>query len=214
MDEAIVRDAPPASPLRIFANAVAPRVEPRKDFTWELLQALEWRAFERLVEGYFRARGFEARRSRVGADGGVDIILRRAGSEKPFAYVQCKAWHAYVVGIKPVRELFGVMAADGVAKGYFVGTGTFTADALAFATGRPLRLVTGAELLEKLNALDPAVREALFEEVTAGDYTTPTCPSCDEKMVRRKGKGDEEFWGCRNFPKCWKNFPLRKERVL
>jgi hypothetical protein len=182
-------------------------------FSWELLQALEWRSFEKLVAGYFRAIGLEAERVRAGADGGVDLVVRKPGVEAPFAYVQCKAWHAYLVGVKPVRELFGVMAADGVAKGYLVCTGAFTPEATAFAQGKPLKLVTGAEFLEKLTALDAGTREALFEEITAGDYTTPTCPSCDEKMVRREGKDGASFWGCRNFPKCWRNFPIPKGRI-
>jgi hypothetical protein len=32
-------------------------------------------------------------------------------------------------------------------------------------------------------------------------------------MVGRKGKDGAPSWGCRNFPKCWKNFPMAKEPV-
>jgi restriction system protein len=102
------------------------------------------------------------------------------------------------------------MAAESVSKGYFVCTGTFTPEATAFAQGKPLKLVTGQELLEKLTELPAEQSHALLAEITAEDHTTPTCPSCDEKMVTRKGKDGTPFWGCRNFPKCWKNFPIRK----
>ncbi len=108
-------------------------------FNWDVLRALEWRVFEQLVQGYFRTLGFEAERKRVGADGGVDLVLRKTGETEPFAYVQCKAWNTYLVGVKPVRELFGVMAADGVRKGYFVCTGAYTPEAVAFAEGKPLK---------------------------------------------------------------------------
>jgi restriction system protein len=194
-------------PLR-HVSEVLPQPAATSGFNWDVLRSLEWRAFEQLVQGYFRTLGFEAERKRVGPDGGVDLVLRKAGESEPFAYVQCKAWNTYLVGVKPVRELFGVMAADGVRKGYLVCTGAYTPEALAFAEGKPLKLVTGAELLEKLNALAPDTRDRLTGEVLSGDYTTPTCPRCDTKMVRREGKDGGAFWGCTSFPKCWQRFPI------
>jgi restriction system protein len=194
-------------PLRRVSRLLA-RPSSTTEFNWDVLRALEWRVFEQLVQRYFRTLGFEAERKRVGADGGVDLVLRKAGETEPFAYVQCKAWNTYLVGVKPVRELFGVMAADGVRKGYFVCTGAYTPEAIAFAEGKPLKLVTGEELLEKLNGLDSELRTCLLGEVLSGDYTTPTCPRCDTKMVRREGKDGGVFWGCTSFPKCWQRFPI------
>jgi len=180
-------------------------------FSRELLDALEWRRFEQLVTWYFQKTGFEAMRSRVGADGGVDIHLAKKGETTPFAYVQCKAWYAYKVGVKPIRELFGVMAADGIGTGYFVTTGDFTVEAQQFALGKGMKLVSGAYLLERLGSLPEPHRSELLREATLGDYTTPTCPRCDEKMVLRSGP-DGEFWGCRYFsrrPSCRQTFKLR-----
>lgn len=47
--------------------------------TTELLNQLEWRRFEILVTVYFNNTGTRATRSRVGAEGGVDIYLYRDG---------------------------------------------------------------------------------------------------------------------------------------
>jgi restriction endonuclease Mrr len=190
----------------------AKRSTPPAAFDRALLDALEWRRFEQLVTGYFEKTGLEAKRAHVGADGGVDVKLYRKGEEKPFAYVQCKAWHVYTVGVKPVRELFGVMAADAIGAGYFVTTGTFTAEAKDFARNRDMKLMTGEYLLEELNSLPDLARSELLNQITRGDYRTPTCPRCDIKMVLRKG-GDGEFWGCPNFskrPSCRQTFKLRK----
>jgi hypothetical protein len=195
--------APRAGYLPTFAVHGNVLAESRVQFFWrELLDSLEWRRFEELVTWYFHKAGFRAERSRVGADGGVDIHLFRTNDKRPFAYVQCKAWHTYDVGVKPVRELFGVMAADGIGTGYFVTSGDFTADALEFAKGQPLKLVTGDHLLEKLNSLPEGDRSELLYDVTQGDYTTPTCPRCDLKMVLRHGPTGE-FWGCPNFRLRW-----------
>lgn len=134
--------------------------------TTELLNQLEWRRFEILVTVYFKNTGTRATRSRVGADGGVDIYLYRDGEGRPFSYVQCKAWHVYKVGVKPGRELFGVMVAEGINEGCFATTGRFTEEAERFATGKALRLLTGEKIIETVNALPEDRRLAPF----AGDH--------------------------------------------
>lgn len=117
------------------------------------------------------------------------------------AIVQCKAWSTYTVGVKPVRELFGVMAAEGAPVGYFVCSGRYTAEAWEWVKYKPMTLIDGSDLVERLNRLEREARGRLLKGITEGDYTTPTCPSCDIKLVRRSGKYGE-FWGCRSYPRC------------
>ena len=205
---ATVVEPPPGRTWTTLFYGEDPADARRETLSVELLNKLEWRRFEELVTLYFRKTGFDARRSRVGADGGVDILLFRNNEPKPFAYVQCKAWHAYKVGVKPVRELFGVMAAEQIPQGYFVTAGMFTSEAAEFAAGKALKLVTGTYLLEKLRALPQADQDEILRRITAGDYTTPTCPRCDEKMVMRQGTFGR-FWGCPNFPRCRAKLKLR-----
>ena len=204
----------PSSDLHLELTAPEPPPRVPDHFTEDLLNALEWRRLEQLVEAYFKKTGYEARRSRVGADGGVDVLVFRSGEEKPCAYAQCKAWHVYKVGVKPIRELLGVIKADGVDQGYFVTTGVFTQEALDFAEKQSIRLVSGEYLLEKLNSLPDRQRQDLLQEITSGDYTTPTCPRCDVKMVLRHGKNGD-FWGCPSFsrrPSCGQKFNIRADQ--
>ncbi len=156
-----------------------------------------------MCAGYFEALGFRAKVAREGADGGVDIQLYIEGSERPGMIVQCKAWKTYKVGIKPLRELFGVMAADGVGEGAFVTIGTYSQEAKAFATGKNLHLIDGADLLGKITALTQEQQDTLLKTATSGDFTTPTCPSCGIKMTTRISKSDSDpFWGCVNYTRC------------
>lgn len=75
------------------------------------LHDLNWRDFEMLVGEGFRMRGFSVEETGGGgADGGIDLKLKK-GSE--IFLVQCKQWRAYKVSVNIVRELFGVMAAQG-----------------------------------------------------------------------------------------------------
>ena len=173
--------------------------------TWsiDLLNLLEWKRFELLCAGYFEVLGFKARTARAGADGGVDMHLFSEDSATPNIIVQCKAWKTYKVGIKPMRELLGVMTAEKVAEGIFVTTGTYTAEARNFADGKSISLIDGADLLGKLLALGDEQQSRLLHLATGGDFTTPTCPSCGIKMTTRKAKSDgEPFWGCVNYPRC------------
>jgi ssDNA-binding Zn-finger/Zn-ribbon topoisomerase 1 len=181
--------------------------------TPEVLHALEWKRFEQLVEGYFSKTGWQTRPNSTGADGGVDVHLLRPGQPGVAAVVQCKAWNAYRVGVKPIRELFGVMAADHIAEGFFVTSADYSSEARSFAAGKPLTLIDGADLLKRLQSLPDEHQADLYAKVTAGDYTTPTCPQCGRRMVRRvaaKGRGaGGEFWGCPTYPRCRQTLQMK-----
>jgi restriction system protein len=181
-----------------------PKSEPEPvhtSFTPELLKKLEWRSFEKLIEALFRTMNMQAERLRAGADGGVDLVLRNKETGLVEGLVQCKAWNTYAVGVKPIRELFGVMHAEGAPQGYFVCTGEYTREALEWAQLKPLTLINGGQLLEWLNSLPEETIHSLLSGILASDYTTPTCPTCDKKLVHRTSKHGD-FWGCSSFPRC------------
>ena len=106
-----------------------------------------------------------------------------------------------MIGVKPIRELFGVMAHESAGKGIFMATSRFSEDAIKFAAehSNKLFLVDGEKFLLMLLKLPEDKQQKLLAYVTEGDYTTPTCASCGIKMVWRS-KGN--FWGCSNYPRC------------
>ncbi|HRE83476.1 MAG TPA: restriction endonuclease [Opitutaceae bacterium] len=171
------------------------------ELTPGLLARLEWRRFEELVHAYFETQQWKPQRSNVGADGGIDIFLYRSGEGRPGAIVQCKAHHK-PIDVKWVREFYGVMASEKVADGYFVSRSGYTVPARDFAAGKTLLLWSGDDLVEKFAALGEEWRSRIMTHVFRDDLETPTCPSCDRKMVRRTRKDTSIFWGCRNFPRC------------
>ena len=169
------------------------------------LNSMTWSEFEALVQEAFRLRGYSVRRlGGEGPDGGVDLILERAGEK---ILVQCKQWRAYRVGVGVVRELYGAMAAQGVASGIVVTSGTFTQEALEFAAGRSVRLIAGDELhdlIRKAKAATP--RPARAPQASAGSVSTPRCPRCGGPMVLRQAKkgtnAGSAFYGCSKYPAC------------
>jgi restriction system protein len=172
--------------------------------TWsvQLLRNLEWKRFEMICAEYFRLLGKKVETIAHGSDGGVDARIYSADNGRLEYAIQCKAW-ANLVGVKPVRELFGVMAHEAAGKGIFMTTDGFTKEAVRFAEEHSdkLFLVDGSKFLSMILKLPAAKQEQLLAYAVAGDYRTPTCPSCGIKLVRRAGRSGA-FWGCRNFPRC------------
>lgn len=184
----------------------------RTEWSEDLLKQLEWRRFEILCAGFWRAKGYNADLSGPGADGGVDVFVRDpANPHQIFAVIQCKAWSSAPVGVETIRALWGAKDHFKAQTAILHVTSDFTADAYGFAAAKPLQLISLAEFVRQLKALPTDLSRQLSAEVTKGDYTTPTCPSCDIKMVRRLGSGGKsDFWGCVNFRKCGGGtFPVR-----
>jgi restriction system protein len=167
---------------------------------------LSWQEFEALVGEGFRYRGFQVTpRGGAGPDGGVDVVVSR-GYER--FLVQCKQWRAQQVGVAVIRELYGVMAAERVAGGYVVTSGTFTKDAKQFASGRNIELIDGQALdalLRDGRSAAPAVVRPMDRSISP-EKEAPTCPKCKTPMVARTAKKGSHvggsFWGCAQYPKC------------
>jgi restriction system protein len=180
----------------------------------EVLNDIEWRRFEALVEAFFAQAGFATKSQSHGADGGVDIWLMVSGqAEPPAGIVQCKQWSTKRVGVDKVRELRGVMAAYGIRRGHLVTTSGFTAEAEAFAEANGIALLDAAGLLTQIRQRSHEQQKALLEIALEGEYWRPTCVNCGVKLVERRPRaGGDSFWGCPNYPKCRSTMPLRSAR--
>lgn len=112
----------------------------------ESLREVSWKDFELLVIEAYRRQGYQVDYSLgKGADGGVDLVLRKDGR---ISFVQCKQWRVDSVGAPVIREQFGLMISEKADEAIIVTSGTFTRDAIRFAQGKPIHLVDGPRLLE------------------------------------------------------------------
>lgn len=115
------------------------------------LRQMSWRQFEQLVGEAFRRQGYAIEETGLGgADGGVDLILRRNGQT---TLVQCKQWQNRQVGVKVVREMYGLLAHHQAAAVKIVALGDYTPDAQHFAQGKPIELIHGGELIVMVRSL-------------------------------------------------------------
>lgn len=175
----------------------------------KITDGMSWQEFELLVGEAFRQRGYAVEETASGSDGGVDLVLHKSGEK---FLVQCKQWRAFKVGVSVVRELYGVMAAQGAAGGFVVTSGRFTGEAKAFAEGLNLTLIDGEQLVRWLppgprRTVSPVVPQAVAAiEKIGSSIQAPVCPCCQAIMVRRTAKRGanvgRQFWGCSKFPAC------------
>lgn len=174
-----------------------------RSFEWnaQVFGDIEWRRFEAVCELLFSQAGFTTKTQSHGADGGVDIWLYSANSVGPAAIVQCKHWRNRPVGVKELREFFGVMASHKLTRGTYATSSIFTEDALKFAKANGINAMDGNRLLAQIAQRTSEQRSALLDVAYEGDYWVPTCASCGVKMVER-GKPEKRFWGCATYPKC------------
>lgn len=170
----------------------------------ESFGAMGWRDFEGLVGEAYRRQGYAVEETgQGGADGGIDLILRKADRT---TLVQVKHWRRRKVDVATVREMYGLMVHHGADAVRLAALGGFTHAAERFASGKPIELIDGPGLLELVRSgqarsvtdiQPPALPGTL--EATAD----PQCPRCQAQMVKRHNrKTREPFWGCASYPRC------------
>ena len=179
----------------------------------ESIRDLSWKEFEELLGEAYRRKGYTVRENHApGPDGGIDLVLGKDGHRH---LVQCKHWKNTKVGVKIVREMFGVMTAEGADGVIIVSSGAFTQDAIKFAAGKPVDLVDGNQLLDLLHTVQASPKVAVPEPQTRPKPAPPEpsaeqdarlCPRCGSALVLRQSKNGpnagNQFWGCSGFPNC------------
>lgn len=175
----------------------------------ESVSAIGWRNFEELVGEAFRRQGYVVEETGLGgADGGIDLMLRKDGRR---VLVQCKQWRRRRVPVNVVREMYGLLRHHGADGVQIATVGGFTRDAERFASGKPIRLIDGQTLLAMIRSVQEiesvaAWRSERIEPVLEGAYNTrpdPRCPRCNEGMIQRENsRNGSLFWGCSAFPRC------------
>jgi restriction system protein len=179
------------------------------DLNW--VRGLSWRGFEKQLAEVYRQKGYEVEETGGGGpDGGIDLKLHKDGQT---AVVQCKHWKTWKVNVKPVRELFGVMTAEGADSAIFIISGSYTSDALRFAEGKPIELIDQRGFLELVRHFQRELQKHYGVESSDQNQPpafdskiTPQCPHCNSPMKLRtakKGKtAGSQFWGCSKYPDC------------
>jgi HJR/Mrr/RecB family endonuclease len=101
--------------------------------------------FEMVIAQILRERGNQVRLMGGQGDHGVDLMVRTKRGEN--LIVQCKNWKG-TVGEPAVRDLYGVLHHLNADRAVFISSGGFTDQAVKWAEGKPINLITGEKLIE------------------------------------------------------------------
>jgi restriction system protein len=181
-----------------------------KQTSLESLRNTTWKDFEFLVAEAYRRQGYQVEYSLSrGADGGVDLTLRKDGR---ISLVQCKRWKVHSVGAPVIREMFGLLTSERADEAIIITSGNFTREAQSFAKGKPIRLFDGPQLLALVQSvqIQPAANEPERNAAPSGAVSAgsacPDCPECGKPMelrtARRGANAGNQFWGCSAYPAC------------
>jgi len=118
------------------------------------LAAMDWEDFEHLIrelfEREFQSNGGEVKVTQASRDGGVDAIAFDPDPIRGGKIVIQAKRYTNTVGVAAVRDLYGTVVNEGATKGILVTTADYGPDAYSFAKGKPLTLLSGANLLHLL----------------------------------------------------------------
>lgn len=101
--------------------------------TPERLKTIDRRTFEQLIAFLFEGFGYEVELTQQTRDGGRDIIAVKKVELSTKYLIECKRPDpGNVVGVRPVRELYGVKSDEGASKAVLATTTHFSKDAKVF----------------------------------------------------------------------------------
>jgi len=118
------------------------------------LAAMDWEDFENLVrevfEKEFSQGGGEVKITQASRDGGVDAVAFDPDPIRGGKIVIQAKRYTSTVDVSAVRDLYGTVVNEGATKGILVTTADYGPDSYTFAKGKPLTLLSGANLLHLL----------------------------------------------------------------
>jgi restriction system protein len=112
------------------------------------INGLSRKEVERLVAEAYRRQGYQVDALGAPADESDAGMLLTKATQR--VLLQCKYWKTRKLAEMPVRELYGMMAAQSANAGILITSGSFTLEASRFAGYGRIQLIDGPRLLAML----------------------------------------------------------------
>ena len=143
-----VEDDLATTPDEVISNAHSKLESALAEELLELLYIMNPTRFERLILDLLKAMGYGARSlgshqmTRSSGDGGIDGIIHEDALGLDAVYIQAKRYAAEnKVGRPAIQQFIGSLTGEGAAKGVFVTTSDFSAEARGYLARVQQRVV-------------------------------------------------------------------------
>lgn len=179
--------------------------------TRQQLAALTPVEFEQWCANRLRALGYSVRHVGGQGDHGIDLFAEKDGD---LSVVQCKRFTGRrTVGEPQLRDLFGAMHAEKAVRAIVMTAGFFTAEARAWARGKPIELWDADRIVSSPTAAMPQPSiEAPRIPVADVNASALACGQCgSEMLIRRNRSTGESFYGCSRYPSCRFTRPMKTQ---
>jgi len=123
------------------------RYEYRQQKYWKSLRGTK---FERALARLYKNMGYSVSQTKGSGDEGIDLILSK---EAKTTVVQCKG-REKPIGVGAVRDLYGAMMHARADSAVLACPAGFTKAVRNFATGKPIQLLSVADLVEMAESVD------------------------------------------------------------
>jgi cytoskeletal protein CcmA (bactofilin family) len=155
-------------------------------WTPELIAGLDWMRVAELVRAIAAHSGCELARSMVLEDGAVmfAMIEQPMTAHPQRALVKITGWNEWGTMPEGVMRFAREVRTAQNARGVLISPGGFTPAALMAAQEHRIEAVDANALHQVLQGLPSERSDFFFDIATAGDYATPTCPVCLQKLSK------------------------------
>ncbi|WP_407640125.1 restriction endonuclease [Bacillus massiliglaciei] len=154
--------------------------------------------FEVYLKVLFKKLGYAPLVTKKSGDFGVDLLLK--GSNQTIAIQAKRYGYGNKVSIKAIQEVYAGGKFYSADENWVVTNSFFTKSALQLAEACNVRLVNRHQLQDLILKINPDKTPADVRKEVPSEKKK--CPKCKSGLVLRKGKSNDEFYGCSNYPNC------------
>jgi cytoskeletal protein CcmA (bactofilin family) len=161
-----------------------------KLWTAELIAGLDWRRLVEISRAMAAFAGFELGKTRVPPSAAAEYLMKmqRPDGTKQRSLFRVAPWNRWMAGADCIRDLIAAASKEVPrANGIYLAPGGFTESALLTAQQNQIEAVDAPTLAQRLNELPAEHSKFFFENGTAGDARSPSCPLCLQPLKLTAG---------------------------
>lgn len=158
----------------------------RDQWSPELIMRLDWLRITGVIRAIAECHGCELGQTVALEDGAVlfGMVEQPGTAKQRRALVRMTGWNEWVATAETVFRFVDEVKRAVKSRGILIAPSGFSRAALVVARDHGIEVVDAEKLCEVLKVLPVEVSDSLLAAATAGDFMTPTCPVCLDKLAR------------------------------